>query len=147
VLANADTGLAAPDVFYFGNAIGEAGNSPADARVTATDMLMARNNPRSFTDPAPINLVCDYNRDARVNATDVLIARNNQTNAANALRLIRVPSEEPKKAAAKQLPDRRAAPAKFAWLSEYGQSSLNAPIVRAARPLRADLSMGGYADP
>ena len=26
VLADADTGLAAPDVFYFGNAIGDSGN-------------------------------------------------------------------------------------------------------------------------
>jgi len=32
VLATANTGLAAPDVFYFGNAIGDSGNSPPTRR-------------------------------------------------------------------------------------------------------------------
>ncbi|NIM48762.1 MAG: hypothetical protein GTO22_05810, partial [Gemmatimonadales bacterium] len=45
VLANADTGLSETDVFYFGNAIGESGNSPTDAMVNAADMLGARDNP------------------------------------------------------------------------------------------------------
>ncbi|MBN2474600.1 MAG: lamin tail domain-containing protein [Pirellulales bacterium] len=91
VLANADTALPTDDVFYFGNAVGEAGNSPADARVNATDMLLARNNPRDFLNPAPIDFACDFNRDARVNATDMLIARNHVTHFLNALSLITVP--------------------------------------------------------
>jgi len=81
-------GLAADDVFYFGSAVAEAGNSPSDAQVTATDLLLARNNPRNFLDPAAIDFAYDYNRDRRVNATDVLLARNNQTNFLSALRLI-----------------------------------------------------------
>lgn len=39
VVANANTGLAEADVFYFGNAIGESGNFIADAIVNITDML------------------------------------------------------------------------------------------------------------
>src|SRR5437764_3976438 len=35
VKADANTGLASPDIFYFGNAVGEAGNHPNDAQVTA----------------------------------------------------------------------------------------------------------------
>ncbi|MBN2474396.1 MAG: DUF362 domain-containing protein [Pirellulales bacterium] len=91
VLATAQTGLPEADVFYFGNAIGEAGNSTADAHVNATDMLLARNNPRNFLDPAPIDLPYDFNRDARVNAIDMLLARNGQTDFSNALQLITAP--------------------------------------------------------
>ncbi len=85
------TGLLEPDVFYFGNAIGESGNSTADAKVNAYDMLAARDNQRTFLDPAPIELNYDYDRDARVDATDMLIARENRTHFLNALQLITVP--------------------------------------------------------
>jgi len=91
VLANADTGLDEPDVFYFGNAVGEAGNSAGDAKVNATDVLLARNNPRNFLNPAPINFAYDFNRDRRVNAADMLLARDNQTHFLDALKLITVP--------------------------------------------------------
>jgi len=81
-------GLPAGEVFYFGNAVAEAGNSPDNAQVTSTDLLLPRNNPRNFLDPAEIDLSYDYNRDQRVNVTDVLLARNNQTSFLNRLRLI-----------------------------------------------------------
>ncbi len=90
VLANDDTGLAHPDIFYFGNAPGESGNSSSDARVNAIDMLMARNNPHNFQNPADIDSPYDFNRDRRVNALDMLIVRNNQTHFLNALELIGV---------------------------------------------------------
>jgi len=89
VLATPRTGLIADDVFYFGHAAGESGDSSGDARVNAIDALMARNNPRTLTDPAPINFPYDYNRDARVNASDLLVARSNQTHLLDALRLWR----------------------------------------------------------
>ena len=92
VLANATTGLAAADVFYFGNAVGESGNTTANAFVNATDELGARNNPRSVGNPAPVTFRWDYNRDQFANATDQLIARNNKTSLADALRLIAVPA-------------------------------------------------------
>ncbi|MBN2473708.1 MAG: lamin tail domain-containing protein [Pirellulales bacterium] len=94
VLPTSNTGLAERDVFYFGNAVGESGNGTADAKVNATDMLLARNNPRNFLNPAAIDFPYDFDRDGRVNATDMLIARNNQTHFLNALRLISVPGEK-----------------------------------------------------
>jgi hypothetical protein len=92
VRATAGTGLASPDVFYFGNAVGESGNDPANARVTAIDETGARANQRSFLNPASIDFRFDYNRDRLVNATDQLIARSNTTSFVNALRLITVPA-------------------------------------------------------
>jgi len=93
VLATTNTGLVKPDVFYFGNAVGESGNSIGDARVNAADVLATRNNPRGFLNAAPINFRYDFNRDRRVNATDMLLARSNQTHFLNALKLITVPGE------------------------------------------------------
>ena len=94
VEANAGTGLAAADVFYFGNAIGESGNSATDAFVNATDEIQARSHPHNlFMDPAPIDDAYDYDRDRRVNATDQLIARGHKTFFDNALKLITVPGE------------------------------------------------------
>jgi hypothetical protein len=93
VLPTENTGLAEADVFYFGNAVGEAGNSAEDAKVNATDMLLARNNPRSFIDPAEMDFAYDFNRDGKVNATDMLLARNNPTSFIDALKLIAVPEE------------------------------------------------------
>ena len=90
VLATAATGLSSPDVFYFGNAVGESGNSTTDARVNATDEILARNNPRALGQ-APVDFAYDYNRDGKVNATDEIIARNNPTSSLTALQLISVP--------------------------------------------------------
>ena len=84
-------GMEQPDVFYWGNAIAESGNSATDAKVNAIDMLSARDNPHNFLRPAPIDDFVDFNRDRRVNATDMLIARDNNTNFFTALKLIRAP--------------------------------------------------------
>ena len=92
VLATANTGLAAPDVFLFGNAVGESGNSSANAAIDATDEIGARNNPHWFLDPALVDDAYDYNRDKKVDATDQIIARNNQTFFLNDLNLIAVPA-------------------------------------------------------
>ena len=88
VAADASTGLIAPDVFFFGNAIAESGNDPASAFVNATDEITARNDPHNFINPALINNVHDYNRDKKVDATDQILARNNGTNFLSALKLI-----------------------------------------------------------
>ncbi len=81
-------GMAADDVFYFGNAVAEAGNSPTDTHVTATDLLLARNNRRSEVDPAAVDFAYDYNRDGRVDVIDVLLARDGFTNFLSMLRLL-----------------------------------------------------------
>ena len=92
VLATANTGLAAADVFYFGDAIGETGNSPADAEVTPSDEIMVRDNPHTLANnPAAIDEACDFNRDRKVGPTDEILARNNGTSGPTALQLITVP--------------------------------------------------------
>ncbi len=93
VKANENTGLAQPDVFYFGNAVGESGNSTTEAKVNAFDILAAREHLGDFFDPVPIDFLVDYNRDALVNATDMLIAWDNPTHFLNALKLITVPGD------------------------------------------------------
>ncbi|HUT13222.1 MAG TPA: hypothetical protein VMY42_22225, partial [Thermoguttaceae bacterium] len=131
VLAD-NLGLDADDVFYFGNAVAETGNAATDARVTTIDLLLTRNNPRSFLNPAQIDFAYDHNRDGRVNTTDVLLARNNQTSFLDALRLIDLPGLPPA-AAAEPLaaaPAERqepapaaipsdALPAKLVWLYDF----------------------------
>lgn len=91
LLASDITGLAEPDVHFWGNAIGESGTIVGNTTVNATDELDARNNPRpSFVNAALIDNPFDYDRDQRVNATDQLIARNNRTNFSTRLILLTV---------------------------------------------------------
>jgi len=82
-------------VFYFGNAMGETGNSAADAIVDEADKLLVRDNPCTFLNPALIGDVHDFNRDRKVNATDELIARGNGTMLDTALKLIAAPGTLP----------------------------------------------------
>ncbi|HYW81385.1 MAG TPA: hypothetical protein VE890_17505 [Thermoguttaceae bacterium] len=92
VKATDNTGLLEDDVFYFGNAPGEAGDSLNNAIVNATDEIVARNFQHSAVDPAAIDDPYDYNRDGLVNGTDQIIARANQTNPLTMLRLITAPA-------------------------------------------------------
>jgi hypothetical protein len=89
--ANANTGLVADDVFYFGNAIGETGNSPDDANVNPDDIYVTRMSQTGFGS-AEINHPCDFNRDGRVNPNDIYIVRTNQSGF-TPLRLISVPAQ------------------------------------------------------
>lgn len=87
-------GLAEDDVFYFGNAIGDVGDSSTDTIVNATDEIAARTNQvLRFPPfgPAPVGNIHDFNRDLGVDATDQIIARNNQTFFLTDLNLITVP--------------------------------------------------------
>src|SRR2546426_196843 len=90
VLATATTALGSPDIFCFGNAIGDCGNSVTDAKVNATDEVLTRNNPRA-TGFAPVDFRYDYNRDSKVNATDEIIARNHATSSLTALQVSTLP--------------------------------------------------------
>ena len=95
VLATSHTGLDTPDVFYFGNAVGETGNSAAaplaDAVVNVTDTILTRSNQRGPFNPAPITFPYDYNRDKLVNSTDTILGRANQAGPFIALKLITPP--------------------------------------------------------
>ena len=88
VLATSDTGLGSNDVFYFGNAVGDSGNSAVNAQVDVSDEIGARNNPRNFLNPATIDFAHDHNRDKKVDVSDEVAARNNSTNFLTALKLI-----------------------------------------------------------
>jgi hypothetical protein len=87
--ADAVTKLAAPDVFYFGNAIGESGNSAASAVVDVADEQAASAH-RTGLGPAAITSLYDYNRDKRVDTADQLIARSQA--GGPALQLIAAPA-------------------------------------------------------
>jgi hypothetical protein len=74
VKANGHTGLARPDVFSFGNLIGDTGDSATNCRVNALDLAavkLALNSSSSITRPA------DFNRDGKVNALDLGAAKAN----------------------------------------------------------------------
>jgi hypothetical protein len=88
--ADAVTNLLAPDVFYFGNAVGESGNSAASAAVDAADEIGARANGTS-AGAASITNPYDFNRDKQVDAEDQLLARANRSGLAP-LKLITVPA-------------------------------------------------------
>ncbi|MBN2023268.1 MAG: lamin tail domain-containing protein [Pirellulales bacterium] len=93
-------GLAADDVFYWGSAPGESGDSPYHAMVNATDLVGARNHPHAQANPAGIGDAYDFNRDRLVDAADVAIARSGVTSPLSALRLIRPEDQAAASAAA-----------------------------------------------
>ena len=73
VLADAATGLAAPDVFYFGNLAGETGDAAGSTfRVTALDLAAVK---RAFSTTAAMDSPLDLNRDGRINALDLAAVR------------------------------------------------------------------------
>jgi uncharacterized delta-60 repeat protein len=68
VKANGRTGLAAPDVFSFGNLIGEAGDGATTFRVSALDLATVK---RALNSPTTVATPTDFNRDGRTNALDL----------------------------------------------------------------------------
>jgi hypothetical protein len=78
VKANEHTSLVAPDVFYFGNLIGEVGDGDfktrAMPRITAGDLTTVR---RALNTAADKTSVTDFNRDGRVNSLDLAAVRSN----------------------------------------------------------------------
>jgi len=88
--ANGVTNLSADDVFYFGNAIGESGNSATDAAVTTADVLAARG--RISVAAASITSAWDYNRDGVVSAADVSVAQGHLTAGDAVLVMLNAPA-------------------------------------------------------
>ena len=72
VLSTSTTGLLSADVFYFGNAIGESGNSNLDAQVTSMDWDIPTGENHNFLNPAAIDDAYDYNRDQDVYTSDII---------------------------------------------------------------------------
>jgi hypothetical protein len=75
VLPTPRTGLVAADTFYFGNLVGEVGNSTTNATVNAIDMALTRRNLFS-TDSAAIARY-DLDRDGRIGVRDMALVRSN----------------------------------------------------------------------
>jgi hypothetical protein len=112
------TGLAADDVFYFGNAPGDTGNDAGQlAVVDASDFSATASNPSGFLNPAEIDNPHDFNRDGRVNAFDIAISRNQATTPGTALRLIAL-----------------VAPAPLALMPESGEAIVGDPAAPADPP-------------
>ena len=91
--SDAATGLASPDIFYFGNLIAFAGEPPVGGvySVTSADQLAARLDLHSFLNPALITNAHDYSRDGRVDATDQIIAQL-QITAGGSLMVLNTPA-------------------------------------------------------
>jgi L-ascorbate metabolism protein UlaG (beta-lactamase superfamily) len=83
--------VASGSVFYFGNAVGETGNSAANAFVSAADEIAVRTQATPPGGSAAIENPHDFNRDAVVDSADELIARNNRRLLANSLPLVTAP--------------------------------------------------------
>ena len=94
VKANADTGLAADDVFYFGNLVGETGDQSAAAVVSATDLSRTR---AQLGRRVGVTSPFDHVRDGRIASLDLSAVR---ANLFQSLRLITAPAAGPAGAAA-----------------------------------------------
>jgi len=88
VKATAATGLQLPDVHYWGNVVGDSGNSQTDTAVNVIDALGVRANLRTPLNPAPIDFQYDFNRDRQVNVQDCLLVRANTSSPLTDVNLI-----------------------------------------------------------
>jgi hypothetical protein len=79
VLPSDRTGIGAGDVFYFGNLVGETGNSATGAAVSPTDLGLVR-QALSAGASKPLTSRFDFNRDGRVNAVDMSLVRSAMRN-------------------------------------------------------------------
>jgi len=83
--ASERTGLAEDDVFFFGNAVGETGNSPSNTYVDGSDFAGVRDH---NTATAAIDNPYDFNRDGVVDSLDRDLVAANATNLATCLTLL-----------------------------------------------------------
>ncbi len=142
VRATEKTGLPKDDVFYFGNAPGEAGDNPINTIVNATDEIVARNFQHSAVDEALVDDKYDYNRDGLVNGTDQIIARENQTNPLTMLRLITMPVRDAKL----KVSEPTTLSADLDWVYEFEQmNSKNSRQKRSSVERAVDLLLAAEA--
>jgi VCBS repeat-containing protein len=133
-----NTGLNSDDVFYFGNAPGEIGDSAASALVNATDVIGARDHKRGPLNQAEITDPYDFNRDRLVNATDVVFARDHMTSPFTALRLI-TPT-------ATQAPEAPVADAALSALTPPVARRIEARALATGRQPRHHVAASGSAE-
>jgi len=96
-----NTGLDVDDVFYFGNAVGETGDSQVSdaslgfAKVDVFDFIGVRNNVSLTSGSVGIANHFDFDRDGRVNVFDVIATLDNRTSSHTSLNLITFPQSMP----------------------------------------------------
>jgi hypothetical protein len=97
VNANADTGLLANDVFFFGSEIGDANasNNSIVFRVGAADTTATQTNLANSASNIPITNLYDYNRDGSVGALDITVDQTHGTNNSTGLHVIDIPTDGP----------------------------------------------------
>jgi ELWxxDGT repeat protein len=111
VLANARTGLSRPDVFSFGNLVGETGDGTS-LRVNALDLAAVK---RALNSPTGVFSVTDFNRDGRTNALDVAALKRALNHSLALPSAALAPAAQP---SAEPAPDTRAAPRPTSLLDE-----------------------------
>lgn len=154
--ADANTGLASPDIFYFGNLAGDTANSTTSAAVTNTDMASVKF--QLSPSAVPITSPYDFNRDGYVTLSDMGAVKFNLTHsllfpftapppppAPAAHTLTAAASSAPKSTATRTLPQRLVAPTSTAPVSHNLTPPTNvipiAPIVATrSRPFFSPLN-------
>jgi hypothetical protein len=108
VKPTAHTGLTQPDVFSFGNLVGETGDgNVAPFRVSALDLSAVK---RALNTTSDLAGRVDFNRDGRVNALDLAVARGSLNRS-----LGTTAGAAPFAIAAMPTPAAPAAPLRHAW--------------------------------
>ncbi len=90
--ATPDTGLAANDVFFFGNEIGATGtsNTATIAKVTSSDVTGAQTHGATIKANIPITNIYDFNKDGQVGAADVTDVQTHGTTNKTGLNFINI---------------------------------------------------------
>jgi Concanavalin A-like lectin/glucanases superfamily len=134
--AESHLGLAEDNVFYFGNAIGETGNS-SNTFVDSGDELGARSH-GTAAGGAAITDVYDFNRDKQVDSQDEMIARTHRSGL-SPLQLITVPAAGSGAAAVAEAAPLATTSSELPVQVETPLETPVAPIAVSAAPLELGL--------
>jgi hypothetical protein len=90
---NTNTGLAASDVFYFGNAKGDtgSGDTTSTAPVSSADVTQVQTHQNTLGANIPLTNIFDMNKDGLASSADITVIQTNQTTASTALKKIVLP--------------------------------------------------------
>ena len=131
--ATAVTGLAKPDVFYFGNLVGKSGAAPAGASalsVNAFDLASVRD--AMYASAVPVTNRYDFNRDGKVNATDLALVR---ANLGASLPLITAPSAQTSSAASSAAASSSVSPGTAPGPTPQRRTSVRSELLFGTAPI------------
>ncbi len=97
VKATANTGLAAKDVFFYGNEIGATGssNTATIAKVTSSDVTDTQTHGATLKANIPVTNIYDFNKDGQVGSADVTDVQTHGTTNKNGLAFINIAAGGP----------------------------------------------------